>query len=362
MSKMPKQGQQPNKTKTNHSNNTRSKSRLSQLFCRSIGTSAKANSGTTATDIDTRDAGDHQLLYPSSLDDAVDDEILELWNKFLRGETQHWKQIVAEHHQDHPSNEYHYERILNPGVYWSDHFKNGMVSNIAGAYPCVAMALLDKPLKHSAMVVCSIMEIILKSVITEQPNSTVSILYPDDDDDDEPSRYFNPVQQAQVNTVKQVIGPERLKRIVRAHIAWDISDAAFITVENSLMQAMRTCLGSEFKPEYEVRLRYKYAMVKTTLQHEQEKFVQQHPVQAQEWFREGSAQKAKLQKQLDEQQEPQQQQQQQQQDDASSSFNGDEDNGDNKTNKMDQRPSLKVDLVSCSMIHLPDEYNPTRPQ
>eukprot|EP00523_Entomoneis_sp_CCMP467_P012468 CAMPEP_0168796280 /NCGR_PEP_ID=MMETSP0725-20121227/16666_1 /TAXON_ID=265536 /ORGANISM="Amphiprora sp., Strain CCMP467" /LENGTH=127 /DNA_ID=CAMNT_0008847375 /DNA_START=251 /DNA_END=631 /DNA_ORIENTATION=+ len=92
------------------------------------------------------------------------------------------------------------------------------------------------------MVVCSIMEIILKSVITEQPNSTVSILYPDDDDDDEPSRYFNPVQQAQVNTVKQVIGPERLKRIVRAHIAWDISDAAFITVENSLMQAMRTCL------------------------------------------------------------------------------------------------------------------------
>ena len=141
--------------------------------------------------------------------------------------------------------------------------------------------------------------------------------------------------------IKKVIEEDRLKRIVQHHIKWNISDAAYITVENSMIDAMKSCLGSDFLPEYEVRLRYKYAIIKNTIQHEQDIFMKANPVLAQSLIDEGQKEvNAMLLRKLEEQKEHQ----------------GDREGIVNGANKQEKEERLSIQ--NYSMQDLPDEYNP----
>lgn len=177
-------------------------------------------------------------LYPSAIPSDHDPEILALWNKFLRGECEQWKVLVATGESESKP----------PAVYWSDVFKNEMVKNISTTYPTIATELESRPIKVMAKILCSIMEFCLINIITDGGRQFCTVKTPE--------------QKRQ----------EQLQRIAKAHCKWQVNDAAYINVENAMMDALRRCLGIEFTPDIEVRLRYKYARVKRDIQKAQQIF------------------------------------------------------------------------------------------
>jgi len=170
------------------------------------------------------------------LDATVHDEenqaILALWNKFLRGECAAWRKMVTTGKTEGKT----------PPVYWMDDFQSRMVANISTAYPFIAMELNSRPLKVKARIVCGIMEFCLVNMVTYE-------------------NYGDTEGRKQ-----------QLAKIGRHHCKWGVDDAAYITVENAMMDAMRSCLGGEFTPQFEVYLRRKYCLVKQMIQDATKKF------------------------------------------------------------------------------------------
>ena len=333
---------------------------------------------------DDFDEGTAVILYPSSLNDAIDNKILELWKKFIRGECDKWKEIVKQQEQElkeqeeqkkadqevesakHPrcpvtfgqggskddaddsnkknccissqfGSQQQQRKPKSPGVYWSDAFKNNMFQNISSTYPLLAESLASRPLKQSARIMCGIMQICLSSIITE-----ATIKQNNNNNKQKRQSWLQTQEEVmdQYAIIKKVIEEDRLKRIVQHHIKWNISDAAYITVENSMIDAMKSCLGSDFLPEYEVRLRYKYAIIKNTIQHEQDIFMKANPVLAQSLIDEGQKEvNAILLRKKEEQKKHQ---------------NGGEIVDDAKAQEKGERLSIR----NYSMQDLPDEYNP----
>ena len=192
-------------------------------------------------------------LYPSAVPSDHDPDILALWNKFLRGEVDQWKVLVATGETENKP----------PAVYWSDVFKNEMVKNISTTYPSIATELESRPIKVMARILCSIMEFCLINIITDGGRQFSTVKTPE--------------QKRQ----------EQLQRIAKAHCKWQINDAAYINVENAMMDALRRCLGIEFTPDIEVRLRYKYARAKRDIQKAQQIFEKEREDEAEMLRREG---------------------------------------------------------------------------
>ena len=201
------------------------------------------------------DGGDpiHHHLYPSAIPSDHDPDILALWNKFLRGEVDQWKVLVATGETENKP----------PAVYWSDVFKNEMVKNISTTYPHIAIELESRPIKVMAKILCSIMEFCLINIITDGGRQFSTVKTPE--------------QKRQ----------EQLHRIAKAHCKWQVNDAAYINVENAMMDALRRCLGIEFTPDIEVRLRYKYARAKRDIQKAQQIFEKEREDEAEMLRREG---------------------------------------------------------------------------
>lgn len=72
----------------------------------------------------------------------------------------------------------------------------------------------------------------------------------------------------------------QIERAARHHCKWSVDDASYLSVENATMDALRKCLGSDFAPQFEVRLRYKYALVKKRVQADQNAFERSHQEEA----------------------------------------------------------------------------------
>ena len=199
-------------------------------------------------------------LYPSAIPSDHDPDILALWNKFLRGECEQWKALVATGETENKP----------PAVYWSDLFKNEMVKNISTTYPSIATELESRPIKVMAKILCSIMEFCLINIITDGGRQFSTVKTPE--------------QKRQ----------EQLQRIAKAHCKRQVNDAAYINVENAMMDALRRCLGIEFTPDIEVRLRYKYARVKRDIQKAQQIFEKEREGEAEMLRREANERMAQI--------------------------------------------------------------------
>eukprot|EP00567_Pseudictyota_dubia_P013964 CAMPEP_0197464478 /NCGR_PEP_ID=MMETSP1175-20131217/64044_1 /TAXON_ID=1003142 /ORGANISM="Triceratium dubium, Strain CCMP147" /LENGTH=264 /DNA_ID=CAMNT_0043000459 /DNA_START=140 /DNA_END=934 /DNA_ORIENTATION=+ len=169
-----------------------------------------------------------------------DRHILALWNKFLRGECAAWQALVEAGETEGKT----------PPVYWMDEFQTNIFRNMRAVCPHIARKLESRPLKVRARIFCGIMKFCLVDVITHENRENA-----------EGTR-------------------QEIARIGRAHYMWGVDDAAYITVENAMIDAMRTCLGAEFTLQIEIHLRVKYAQVKRAIQKAEHHFARCRPLEA----------------------------------------------------------------------------------
>lgn len=196
------------------------------------------------------------LIYPSALVD-VDDDILKLWGKFLKGDCRSWKERVERGETGRKP----------PSVYWYDIFKDMLDKNMHSQRPLIAQELHSRSLKCMAKIMVGIMQVCLQNIMGKK--------------DEHIDKREKVAKIAQRN--------EQLERIARFHCKWDVDDASYITVENALMESLRICLESDFSATFEVRLRYKYGLVKNKVIEAQKKFEKKFPNEAAELHAEGQS-------------------------------------------------------------------------
>lgn len=185
-----------------------------------------------------------------------DERILALWNKFLRGECASWLALLEAGETERKT----------PPVYWMDDFQTRLVNNMSVAYPYVAQELESRPLKVRARILCSIMKFCLVNMVTHE------------------------------NWGDEEGTMQELAKIGRHHCKWGVDDAAYVTVENAMMDAMRTCLGADFTPQLEAHLRGRYVRVKRAIQKAERDFTRANRQEASVLRSEAAARIQKLDK------------------------------------------------------------------
>jgi len=106
----------------------------------------------------SKEAAALTLVYPSAAND-IDEDIMTVWEKFLRGDCDKWKELVESGGN---------KKKLTPSVYWYEVFRDAMERNISTQHPLISKELNSRPIKCMSRIMCSIMQYCFMNVIEKK--------------------------------------------------------------------------------------------------------------------------------------------------------------------------------------------------
>lgn len=172
----------------------------------------------------------------------IDKELLELWNQFLRGDGEGWRELQRQGKT----------AKKKPALFWGDEFKDRMLSNISQTRPDLAKDLGAHPPKAISRILVGIAKYCLINFHIESVS----------------------VQETEIERIEQ------LYRIGRAHCKWDVKKDAFVHVQNAMIDVLRLCLGPAFKPEFDARIRHKFSILADVIDRARYDFEKMHGSEA----------------------------------------------------------------------------------
>lgn len=166
----------------------------------------------------------------------VDHEAMVMWTDFVKDKSGRFKKLVQDEKDAGIDPEkVKYGKYSDCVAWWYDTFLNKMVSNIVAPYPHIGKELVSRGTKQMMAILTNLMKLVLSTVVEEGGFAKIDHSY--------------------------------FLRIAGFHTKWEIEDAAYITIENACMDALRECAGGDkFVPAVELRLRAKYNFLKQCIQ------------------------------------------------------------------------------------------------